>query len=110
MPTLDFVDDKIGDMHDSIEEGINTIRGDEKLIDLGDWSSVVGEGQVEMVKEKGTIGMRDELSSACKIAWLSQTQYSGITNEEDSHEKCHKTELKFKKIKRSIATAEIWKD
>jgi hypothetical protein len=28
MPTLDYVDDKIENMYDSIEEVINTIRGD----------------------------------------------------------------------------------
>jgi exonuclease III len=45
MPTSNYEDDEIEDMHDSIEEVIKTVRGGEKLIILGDWIAVVGEGQ-----------------------------------------------------------------
>src|SRR5436190_16121652 len=60
MPTSAHGDDEVEEVYEQIEEQIALIKGDENLIILGDWNTVVGEGKEGNVVGSHGLGARND--------------------------------------------------
>ncbi|XP_025406587.1 craniofacial development protein 2-like [Sipha flava] len=61
MPTSNSNDSQVEEVYEQIEKAIDTIKGEENLIIMGDWNAIVGEGKGERnIMGKYGLGKRND--------------------------------------------------
>lgn len=78
MPTSSAEDEEIEEMYDEIKEIIQIVKGEENLIVMGDWNSVVGRGREGKTVGEWGLGKRNERGS--RLVEFSTKHNLVITN------------------------------
>lgn len=60
MPTTDHSEEEVGEMYDNIEGMLNLEKGNDYLIVLGDFNTIVGEGSDGLVAGRFDLGSRND--------------------------------------------------
>src|ERR1051325_11948362 len=91
MPTTDHDNEEIEEMYEKLEEILNTQKGTDYMVIMGDMNAVVGEGRDGQEIGKFGLGQRNErgerLVEFCKRNRMVVTNTWGLSRrkEEDTH-------------------------